>query len=74
MAAPGISGKGGGSYLTEGEEIPRKSKSDIGTCIARSHILWGLATGSRQFILSHIVHWIAQQCVAAGLIAAATEW
>jgi len=64
---------GGGSYLKEGEEIPRKSKSGIGTCIPRSHILWGFGPGGRQLILSDIVHWIAQQCVAAALIAAATE-
>jgi hypothetical protein len=84
MVAPGRRG-GGGSYLKKSEEIPRQSKSGIRTCIPRLHILWsfgpggrqlilwGFGPGGRQLILSHIVYWIAQQCVAAALIAAATE-
>jgi hypothetical protein len=65
--------KRGGSYFTEGEEIPRKSKSRFGTWIPRSHILWGFGSGGRQLILVYLVHWIAQQCLAAALIAADTE-
>jgi hypothetical protein len=71
MVAPGRRGRR--SYLTGGEEIPRKSKSGIGTCIPRSHILWCFGSGGRQMVLSHIVHRIAQQCVATALIAADTE-
>ena len=37
--------EGGGSYSTEGEEIPRKSKSSTGTCIPRSHHLLGFGFG-----------------------------
>jgi hypothetical protein len=61
--------KGGGTYLTEGEEIPRNSKRGIGTCIRKSHISCGYGSWGRQLFVSHIVHWYGQNCVAAALIA-----